>query len=478
MTPLGIWLVLGASTTVIVALGAVFLVVELSLLVWALVDLLRRPVELVTGKRKWPWLLLALLVSGAGPILYLVLGRQPATVPEPPRARADSPAVAAAVAAGSEAPDTATGAPAADAGAAPAQATRETRPTVPPAPAPGPDPARAAASLYGPAAEGAPALPASVPPAVELTNVTKSYGPNDALAGLDLVVPAGSVFGFLGPNGAGKTTTLRILAGLAAATSGSAKVLGREAASAGAAGRAHVGYLPDVPAFYGWMTAAQYLRFAGSLFGLRGAELEARISTLLELADLADVKSHVGGFSRGMKQRLGVAQALINAPSLLLLDEPTSALDPIGRRELLDMIAALRGRTTVFFSTHILADVERVCDTVAIIDHGRVVTQAGIDELRRRRGGRHRLVVEVDDGARLARDLEGAPWLLSLAVDDEGALRLAVDDVQAAERELPARIARLGLALRRLDADELSLEEVFVRLVGENGGGKTGGDGS
>ena len=141
------------------------------------------------------------------------------------------------------------------------------------------------------------------------------------------------------------------------------------------------------------------------------------------------------------------------------------------------MIAALRGRTTVFFSTHILADVERVCDTVAIIDHGRVVTQAGIDELRRRRGGRHRLVMEVDDGGRLAHDLEGAPWLLSLAVDEEGALRLAVDDVQAAERELPARIARLGLALRRLDADELSLEEVFVRLVGENGGGHTG-DGS
>jgi ABC-2 type transport system ATP-binding protein len=150
---------------------------------------------------------------------------------------------------------------------------------------------------------------------------------------------------------------------------------------------------------------------------------------------------------------------------VLLLDEPTSALDPIGRREVLDMIAALRGRTTVFFSTHILADVERVCDTVAILDHGRVVAHAPIDELRRRRGGLHRLSVEVDEPQRLTAALAGAAWLRAIETADDGGLRLATDDLETAQRELPALVARLGLALRRLESDELSLEDVFVDLV-------------
>jgi ABC-2 type transport system ATP-binding protein len=169
-----------------------------------------------------------------------------------------------------------------------------------------------------------------------------------------------------------------------------------------------------------------------------------------------------------MKQRLGVAQALINAPCLLLLDEPTSALDPIGRKEVLDMIAALAGRTTVFFSTHILADVERVCDTIAVLDRGRVVEQAPIDDLKRRHGRGQRLLVEVDDPAGLARALVGAPWLR--LVERSGAtLRLTVTDLPEAERALPAVVAGAGLALRRLETDEVSLEEVFVELVGEGG---------
>ena len=244
-------------------------------------------------------------------------------------------------------------------------------------------------------------------------------------------------------------------------------MLGRDVAVAGGDVRALIGFLPDVPAFYKWMTAPQYLRFAGSLFGLAGAELDERVAALLEIAGLTGVRTRVGGFSRGMKQRLGVAQALVNGPRLLLLDEPTSALDPIGRRDVLDMVASLRGRTTVFFSTHILADVERVCDTVAVITEGRVVAQAGIDEIRRRRGGRHRLVVEVDDGARLVAALAGAPWLRSAELGGDGAVLVAVDDLEAAQRELPALVGRLGLALRRFAADELSLEDVFVDLVEE-----------
>ena len=302
--------------------------------------------------------------------------------------------------------------------------------------------------------------------AVELRALTKRYGTHAALDGVDLTVPEGSIFGFLGPNGAGKTTTLRILGGLATPSAGSARVLGYDVATATNQVRALIGYLPDVPAFYKWMTATEFLRFSGGLFGLTGQTLDLRVAALLDLAGLAGVDARIGGYSRGMKQRLGVAQALINAPRLLMLDEPTSALDPIGRKEVLDMVAALSGRTTVFFSTHILADVERVCDSVAVLDRGRVVEQAGIDDLKRRHGRGQRLLVEVDDPARFAQAIGGQPWL-QLIERSADTLRLTVADMAAAEREVPAAVAAHGLALRRLEADEVSLEEVFVELVGE-----------
>ena len=396
---------------------AVLIAVELGVLAWALVDLARRPAATVAGGRKLPWLVLCVLLQLIGPIVYLVAGRQrperPATAGE--TAAADGATAEAVVGA------LYAGAPAAAAGPAPA-------------------------------------------PAVELTGVRKTFGEAVALDGLTLAVPQGSIYGFLGPNGAGKTTTLRILAGLARADAGALTILGRRVDD-GADARGLVGYLPDVPSFYSWMTAPEYLRFAGSLFGLAGAELDDRIAAMLELAGLTGVRSKVGGFSRGMKQRLGVAQALIHRPPLLLLDEPTSALDPIGRRDVLEMIASLSGRTTVFFSTHILADVERVCDTVAVISQGRVVAQAGIEELRRRRGGRHRLSVEVDDADRLRAALAESPWVRTLEAGEEGDTLITCDDVDAAQRELPALVGRLGLALRRFGIDELSLEDVFVDLV-------------
>jgi len=419
------------GSPLIVALLAVLALVELGLLAWALLDLAKRPADRVAGGSRLLWLLLCLFVQLIGPLIYLAVGRLPAAPRALPR---------------------------------------------PQAPGGEGHVARAAAALYDAAASRARGAAGDAPPgpeadaerlgpAVELVGVRKVFRTTAALDGLSLSVPEGSVFGFLGPNGAGKTTTLRILAGLARPSSGAARVLGRDVSGAGGDVRALIGYLPDVPAFYKWMTAPQYLRFAGSLFGLRGDVLEARVAALLDLAGLAGVGTRIGGFSRGMKQRLGVAQALVNAPRLLLLDEPTSALDPIGRREVLDMVAALRGRTTVFFSTHILADVERVCDTVAIIDHGRVAAHAPIDELRRRRGGLSRLAVEVDEPPLLVAALEGAAWLRAVEVAEDGGLRLATDDLETAQRELPALVAHLGLALRRLESDELSLEDVFVDLV-------------
>jgi ABC-2 type transport system ATP-binding protein len=305
------------------------------------------------------------------------------------------------------------------------------------------------------------------PAAIELRGLTKRFGDAIALDGVDLVVRPGVVFGFLGRNGAGKTTALRILSGLARPTAGTARVLGHDVERATDAIRARIGFLPDVPGFYPWMTAREYLEFAGRLFGLDKATLDARATALLEMAGLASVTTRVGGFSRGMKQRLGIAQALINAPSLLMLDEPTSALDPIGRREVLEMVASLRGRTTVFFSTHILADVERVCDAVAILERGRVVASAGVEELTARATA-NRLIVEVEDSvaaAAVAGALAGRAWLKSIETDGR-ALHLAVSDLPSAQREIPAAIAAAGMALRRFEIGETSLEDVFVELVG------------
>lgn len=302
--------------------------------------------------------------------------------------------------------------------------------------------------------------------AIEVSGLTKVYGSTRALDGIDLTVSEGSVFGFLGPNGAGKTTTLRILNGLARSTKGEVRIFGHAAGSGEA--RSVVGFLPDVPGFYEWMTAEEFLRFAGRLFDVEKSVLDERIRVLLDLAGLAGVETRVGGYSRGMKQRLGIAQALVNAPRLLMLDEPTSALDPLGRRDVLEMIASLSGRTTVFFSTHILADVERVCDTVAVLDRGRVVTQAAVDELRTRYATQS-IVVEVDSGEEeLTAALGERAWVGAVEHASGGGLRVTVNDRDAAGREIPAIVAERGLSLVRYEAGEMSLEEVFVNLVGDH----------
>lgn len=302
--------------------------------------------------------------------------------------------------------------------------------------------------------------------AIRTSELTKTYGDKHALDAVDLTVEEGSIFGFLGPNGAGKTTMLRLLTGLARPTSGTVQVLGHDVSTAGNAVRAELGFLPDVPGFYAWMTAQEFLRFAGKLFGLGREVLDDRVAMLLDLAGLTGVTTEIGGYSRGMKQRLGVAQALVNAPRLLLLDEPTSALDPMGRKDLLEMIASLRGRTTVFFSTHILGDVERVCDSVAILDMGRVVVQAPIGELTAMYGG-HKVIVEVtSDADELASELTQRPWVTGVVRGSNASIEITVTDMGLAQQEIPAMVAARRTGLVRMEAGELGLEEVFVELVG------------
>ncbi|MGE5530078.1 MAG: ATP-binding cassette domain-containing protein [Patescibacteria group bacterium] len=299
--------------------------------------------------------------------------------------------------------------------------------------------------------------------AIATRGLTKVFGAQRAVDRLDLEVPTGSVFGFLGPNGAGKTTTLRMLVGLSRPTSGTAEVLGVPIGAPGKAYRQKIGYLPDVPGFYDWMTPAGFLSLVGSVFGLSSRDSERRAAEVLELAGLGGVKKRIGGFSRGMKQRLGLAQAMMNDPELLFLDEPTSALDPIGRREVLEAVSRLRGRTTVFFSTHILNDVERVCDMVAILNGGRLVTQQRIDDLRESYAS-HFIYLELEDKADFTALAADRPWLGRVEPFREG-WRLMPPRLREAQKGLPELLSANGMIIRRFELLEPSLEDIFVGLV-------------
>lgn len=215
-----------------------------------------------------------------------------------------------------------------------------------------------------------------------LQHVSKHFGSKQVLQDLNLTVPAGSIYGFVGENGAGKTTTMKLILGLDQASAGAIEVAGQPVHFGETETNRQTGYLPDVPAFYGYMTAPEYLKLCGQLTGLRGAELQSRVATMLIQVGLADAKHRISGFSRGMRQRLGIAQALLNTPKLLICDEPTSALDPQGRMDFLQLLASLRGQTTILFSTHILSDVERICDHVGILHHGRLQVSAPLDDLK------------------------------------------------------------------------------------------------
>ena len=219
---------------------------------------------------------------------------------------------------------------------------------------------------------------------LRITGLCKRFGDKEVLKGLDLTVPEGSIFGFIGVNGAGKTTAMKTVLGLLKADSGEIYVKGERVVYGQTATNRHIGYLPDVPEFYGFMTAPEYLDFCGEISGMSKTETASRRDELLTLVGLKDEKHRVGGYSRGMKQRLGIAQALLNRPKLLICDEPTSALDPVGRKEILDILLLVREQTTVLFSTHILSDVERVCTDVALLNNGMVEVQGSMSEIKTR----------------------------------------------------------------------------------------------
>lgn len=222
---------------------------------------------------------------------------------------------------------------------------------------------------------------------LSVKNLKKRYGNKEVLKGLDLTVPENSVFGLVGKNGAGKTTVMKAVLGLLMPDEGEVYVCGRKVSFGQTETNKFIGYLPDVPEFYSFMTSLEYLQFCGRLSGLDERSIKERSSRLLRLVGMNDSTHRIGGFSRGMKQRLGIAQALMNSPKLLICDEPTSALDPIGRKEILDVLYAAKEETTIVFSTHILSDVERICTNVAFMNDGVIALQGEISTVREKFSG-------------------------------------------------------------------------------------------
>jgi ABC-2 type transport system ATP-binding protein len=303
--------------------------------------------------------------------------------------------------------------------------------------------------------------------AIEINNVTKKFGDVTAVDNLSVKLPKGTICGFVGPNGAGKTTTIKMLMGLIKPTSGELFVNGVKVKS-GLERKLHVGYLPDVPGFYDWMTAEQYLHFCGKLLQMDKEDIRKRTAELLERFGLSGVKTKIKGYSRGMKQRLGIAQALIGDPSVVLLDEPASALDPIGRKAIFDLILSLKGKVTVLFSTHIIADVERVCDTVLIMDKGVLKVNTEINELTAKQA-EHIINMSVkgeDESINtLVSTLENKEYIKSVGRNQNGIIQIVALVDMLAGREIPALINEHSLALMNYNVQTRRLESIFLEVV-------------
>ena len=294
---------------------------------------------------------------------------------------------------------------------------------------------------------------------LRITDLHKRFGDKEVLRGLNLTVPEHSIYGFIGKNGAGKTTTMKTVLGLMKADLGEIIVNGEKVVYGQTSTNQYIGYLPDVPEFYPFMTAPEYLRFCGEITGMKKAECDARLKELLELVGLGDEKHRIKGFSRGMKQRLGIAQALLNSPKLLICDEPTSALDPVGRKEILDILLTVREQTTVLFSTHILSDVERICTDVAFLNNGVVETQGMLSDIKIRYRSEEYLV-ETENDADALKLIQDFPSMKQI-----DRYQLTFCESVLCAFDVLRYVSEQHIALLKFERVEPTLESLFMEVT-------------
>jgi len=315
------------------------------------------------------------------------------------------------------------------------------------------------------------AQPAEKPgPVIETHGLSKTYKNINALQSLDLTVQHNSIFGFLGPNGAGKTTTIKLLLGLIAPSAGSACVFGMDSVHQSEEIRARIGYLPQEPHFYEYMTARQTLRFTARFFYKGPVKaIEERVDEMLHMVDLAEKADRaIKTFSGGERQRLGIAQAQVNYPDLLILDEPAASLDPIGRRDVLEVMSKLRKYSTIFYSTHILDDVQKVSDTVVILNKGRLVVQGPIQELLAGSEGVVYVIRLKGDGSAAQALVQAQPWVSKVTagqVNGETTWQVSVSDPAAAEAELNKLLVNQGVVVTEFNRKKYELEDIFMQVI-------------
>jgi ABC-2 type transport system ATP-binding protein len=302
-----------------------------------------------------------------------------------------------------------------------------------------------------------------------IESVSKRFGQLTVLDDLSFEVEEGSVFGFIGKNGSGKTTTMRIIVGLLRADQGEVYVKGQKVVFGQTPTNDLIGYLPDVPEFYGFMNALEYLQFCGRTTGMNSVDIARKTSELISLVGLQEsAKRRIKGFSRGMKQRLGIAQALIHDPALLICDEPTSALDPQGRSEILAILSQVRERTTVLFSTHILADVERICDTVGVLEGGKLALGGNLDKIKSaRRGDTVKFELEgisPSDLIELGETLKTLPFIQRL---NQTGMSFLVDvkSVKNDGQLLLAELVSRKLTVLSYQVQEPTLENLYLDVI-------------
>lgn len=295
-----------------------------------------------------------------------------------------------------------------------------------------------------------------------LSRVSKSFGSKKIINGLSFSVPEHSVFGFIGENGAGKTTTMRMILGLLQKDRGEIRVEGEKVVYGQNRTNRYIGYLPDVPEYYGFMTPAEYLHLCGEVTGMPEKEIKVQSGRLLELVGLLHYEKRIHGFSRGMKQRLGIAQALLNRPKLLISDEPTSALDPVGRKEILDILSSVRRHTTVLFSTHILSDVERICDEVAFLHQGRIALRGTMEEIKAARKGTG---YEVEFSGPGDADRFAGTFGEGMRMD-QTTLRYA-GKTEADMTQALRFLSQHTIPVKRIEMLEPSLESLFMEVIGK-----------